>query len=107
MCVWQKRSRRARIWTKPFSARWHLSARCPRKIGTDLSKATHKNKGPVPFGTEPSASDFAMLPLLVCNVSIARMQFFHHAFLKPLHRSKLTHPRLRGNPLVAQNCTDT
>ena len=34
-----------------------------------------KNKGPIPFGAEPSASDFAMLVLFVYNVSIVPVQF--------------------------------
>ena len=40
------------------------------------------HKGPVPFGTEPCASDFAMLPLFFHNVSIVLLQFFSRAFLK-------------------------
>lgn len=34
-----------------------------------------KNKGPIPFGAEPSASDFAMLVLFGYDVSIVSVQF--------------------------------
>jgi CheY-like chemotaxis protein len=37
MRPWLKDSRRARIWTKPFSVRWPSWDRCPRMIGTGPS----------------------------------------------------------------------
>jgi hypothetical protein len=60
----------------------------------------YQNKGPIPFGFEPTAPDFVMLPLLVCNVPIARMQFFHHGFLKQLHSRSVLELCRRGKTLV-------
>jgi len=39
-------------------------------------------------------------PLLVCNVSIARMQFFHHGFLMQLHSTSILKLCLRGKTPV-------
>ncbi len=54
-----------------------------------------QNKGPTPFGVEPSASAFAMLVLFVHNVSIV-----HHSFparlLKHLHATASRALRLPG-----------
>jgi len=35
--AWQKKSRLARIWIKPFSKLWRLWDGCPKKIGIGLS----------------------------------------------------------------------
>ena len=64
--------------------------------GTEAVFSIEKDKGPAPFGVEPSASDFVMLPLLVCNVSIARLQFFHPGFLEQLHSTSTLETCLRG-----------
>jgi hypothetical protein len=60
----------------------------------------YQNKGPIPFGFEPSASDFVMVSLLVCNVSIARMQFFHRGFLRQLHSTLVLEVCPRGKTPV-------
>jgi hypothetical protein len=41
---------------------------------------TTQNKGPIPFGAEPSASDFAMLVLFMRDVSIVLVEFSTASF---------------------------
>src|SRR4051794_31047291 len=66
-----------------------------------LGMSPHRqNKGSTPFGIEPSASDFAMLPLPVYKVSLVRLRFSHHGFLKQLHHIAFIRGCLYGKALV-------
>jgi hypothetical protein len=64
------------------------------------SSVSRQNKGPAPFGVKPAASDFAMRPLLVHNLSIMRCSFSITSFLSIF---TLRHPPaacIRGIALV-------
>ena len=65
-----------------------------------------KSKGPIPFGVEPSASDFAMVPLRVHNVSIVLSQFLHHVILKQFHSMTLAEPCVLGNTPASRSRKD-
>src|SRR3954471_13538464 len=75
---------------------------------TESGIAVHRqNKGPTPSGIEPSASDFAMLPLPVHKVSLATCAASHHVFLKTSSTYRIHETRqTRRHPSCCRFPTD-
>ena len=84
-----------RIFPTMTSARWRKRLRnAVNKMVCDPERCRSKSKGPVPFGSEPFASDLARRPLLVHTVSGAPFTVFASRVLK--HVFTLRDPRHRA-----------